>query len=351
MGQPSEPNTWPSPDQPTGSQAPIPPPSAAPSQPWPGQQPPQPQQAQPQQSQPQQSTWPQQGQPQQSQPQQSTWPQHGQPQHGQPQHAQQAWPPQPVWSDPSGAPPAQAPPIAPPQQSFGQSSGQSMYGVRPDLQQPAPPQQGGYGQFTFPTPPKQKVEPLAVAGVATAPLGLVAVVLGLVARARVKRTRRRSMGLAWTAIALGTVFTIGWVMVGAVLVGNGTLDRAFESPQPGDVAEARTIASANLAVGNCIATLPPASEVGEVRLVPCAESHIAQVVSQHPIDGAYPGPDQLTAQATEICDAEIAALDAGEESIGSWFLVPSQQGWAQGNTRVICLLRGAAGPLTTNLVN
>src|SRR5690606_16638316 len=104
-----------------------------------------------------------------------------------------------------------------------------------------PEQQGGYGSFTFPVPPKRKLEPLAVASVATSPLGPVGVALGVLARGRVKQSRRRSMGIAWTGIALGLVFTVAWALVAAVLSMNGTIDRALESPQPGDVDTPRTV--------------------------------------------------------------------------------------------------------------
>lgn len=351
MGQPPVPSTWPSPDQPErGQEQPSSTPPPATGE-W--------QQAPPQQG------WPQPAPQPGTSPPQQPWPQ--QPQAQQPpaqQPAQQWGNPSGQWGAPAGP---TAPPIAPPPQGqpgYGQPTGQSMYGVRPEPSAPAgqPPMgqgamapgpmgQGSYGQFAFPTPPQQKFEPLAVAGVATSPLGPVGIALGLVARGRVKQTRRRSMGLAWTAVALGAVFTVVWGMLAAVLSLNGTIDRAFERPEAGDVQTARTIASANLAVGNCVATLPPANEVGEVRLVPCAESHIAQVVSQHELDGDFPGDVALAEQATATCTADVAAIDPGDASIVPWYLVPSEEGWAQGNTQVVCLLRGGTGPLTVDLVN
>lgn len=243
-------------------------------------------------------------------------------------------------------------PPAPPQVAVGYAppSGQSMYGVRPEPQQ-APQQMGGYGQFAFPVAPKQQLEPLAVAGVATSPLGPIGLVLSLMARGRVKQTRRRSMGLVWAGVALSAAFTIGWTLVMTVLSMNGTIDRALERPQEGDVAQARTIAAANLAVGNCISTLPPAQEVGEVRLVPCAEEHIAQVVTLHELSGDFPGEAALADRAVSTCTADVDQIDPGDASIVPWHLVPSSTGWAQGNTQVVCLLRGDAGPLHVDLVN
>lgn len=334
MGQPPE-STWPSPDQPGLGQ-----PAGAPPQPTPDATAP-PQQWAQSAPPPQPQQW--------QQPQQ--WAQGAPPQ--QPQQWQQPQTQQPGWRDPSGQPVPPVPQMPAPQAGppgYAPPSGQSMYGHHPEPQ-PVPQQQGGYGQFMFPVAPKQKVEPLAVAGIATSPLGPVGIALGLLARGRVKQTRRRSMGLAWTGVALGALFTVGWVLTATVLSMNGTIDRALESPQPGDVAEARTVAAANLAEGNCISTLPPAEQVGEVRLVPCAEEHIAQVVTLHELSGDFPGADALTDQAVTLCTADVGQLDGGDASFVPWYLVPSETGWAQGNTQVVCLLRGDAGLLQVDLVN
>ncbi|WP_420115083.1 DUF4190 domain-containing protein [Pseudactinotalea sp.] len=289
----------------------------------------------------------------------ASWPSPDQPPYGQPAGAPASPTPgygqqgsQQAWQDPSGAP--QGPPVPqipqmPTHQGATAPSGQSMYGARP-AEQPVQ-QQGGYGSFTFPVAPKHKLEPLAVAGVATSPLGPVGIALGLLARNRIKQTRRRSMNLAWTGVALGALFTVGWALLTAVLSLNGTIDRALESPQPGNVSSPRTIAAANLAVGNCIQTLPPAQQVGEVRLVPCAEEHAAQVVSLHALSGQFPGADQLATDATSTCTADVEQLDAGDASFVPWYLVPSEIGWDQGNTQVVCLLRADAGPLDVDLVN
>ncbi|MBZ2198366.1 DUF4190 domain-containing protein [Occultella gossypii] len=239
-------------------------------------------------------------------------------------------------------------------QAPAQPRGQSPYGSRPAPGAPGqqqPTGTGGYGQFTFPAFEKQKLEPMAVAAVATSPLGPVGLVLGLLARPRVRRTRRRSMNLAWAGIVLGGAFTVAWILVAVTLTLNGTIARATERPVAGDVDSARSVAAANLAQGNCIYTLPPAQSVGEVRLVPCAESHIAQVISTHELTGDFPGAEEVAAQATEMCDADAAGIDAGDLDVTPWHLAPSAEGWEQGNTTVVCLVRGATGPVEGDLVN
>lgn len=225
-------------------------------------------------------------------------------------------------------------------------SGQSPYGVRPEPTPAAP----GQNQFHFPQLRKPKLEPRAVAGLAASVLGLPGIILGGLALPRVRGGKRRSPNLAWSAIVLGGIFTIGWVLVAVTLVLNGTYDRWTEEPEAGDVSEPRTIASANLAEGNCIATLPPRGPVGDVRLVPCATAHIAQVITVHDQDGDFPGEEELDATAESTCTADVEALGDTEAAVGPYWLTPTEAGWNQGNTRIICMARGTAGSFEGDLI-
>ncbi|WP_159623096.1 DUF4190 domain-containing protein [Ruania rhizosphaerae] len=282
-------------------------------------------------------------------------------------------PPQPepwaapsAWGAPTGQPPTpwQAPPgpdettpavpplpAPPPHTPQPGPAGQSMYGSRPTSPQQ---DQGSYGQFTFPVMQRATLEPTAVASVATALLGPVAVFLGVLARTRIKRNRRRSMALAWTGIGLGSLFTIAWVLTTVVLAGNGTIDRLTESPQAGDVATARTVGASNVAVGNCIEFLPPGEQVGEVQLVPCAQSHIAQAISSHELTGDFPGADAVAEEALATCEAAVSALESDgvpESGLTAWYLAPTEEAWGQGTTAVLCLARGSTGPFDGDLLS
>src|SRR5699024_4422149 len=131
----------------------------------------------------------------------------------------------------------------------------------------------------------------------------------------------------------------------------GTFDRLTEQPVAGDAQAPRTIASANLAEGNCILTLPPARAVGDVQVVPCAQEHIAQVISAHRLDGEYPGEEELEEQATQLCTEEVQGLDSTDIPISPWYLIPTGEGWQEGNTTILCLARGGAGPFEGDLLN
>ena len=259
--------------------------------------------------------------------------------------------PAPAGADGTGGQPGYAPPGA--YGEHGPPGAYGGYGAPGAYGEHGPPgaygQSGGYGQFTFPELPKAKVEPLAVAGLVTAVLGLPGLVLGLLAVPRVKGGRRRSPALAWSAVILGALFTIGWILTFITLALTGTFDRLTEQPQPGDVSEPRTIASATLAEGNCITSLPPARPVGDVRVVPCEQLHIAQVISVHQLDGSYPGDEVLQEQAASTCAADLDSLQTDMQVI-PWYLVPSDEGWQEGNTQLMCLARAAAGSFDGDLL-
>src|SRR5699024_8948484 len=222
---------------------------------------------------------------------------HGYPQPGQPpQHGFPPAPPPAPGQPPQGVPqqkpvntPAAVPPVPQaPSESVAEPAapafGQSPYGQAP-APAPAPSAtQGSYGSFTFPAMARQRLEPTAVASVVTSPLGIVGLVLGLIGKRRVRTKQRRSPALAHTGIGLSGFFLIVWILVAIVLVGNGTVGRWLESPQPGDVQAARTVGASNVALGNCIEFLPPGQSVAEVQLVPCAQPHAAQAISVHELD-------------------------------------------------------------------
>ncbi len=211
------------------------------------------------------------------------------------------------------------------------------------------PGQGSYGQFTFPVMKRRPLEPTAVASVATSPLGPVGLVLGLVARHRVRTTQRRSPALAGTGIGLGAFFTVLWVLAAVVLVGNGTLARWTEQPEPGDVTAAHTVSASNVAVGNCIEFLPPGQSVVELRLVPCEQAHVAQAITEHALDGDFPGAEALASQARSTCQADVSALTT-DIPLVVWYLAPSEQAWQEGTQRILCLARVQSGVMTGTLL-
>lgn len=294
---------------------------------------------------PQQGT-PQQGPPQQGDPQR--YPQPGQPQ-AYPQQAQSDHPQATTPPASAAVPPVPQAPGEPVAEPAAPAFGQSPYGQGP-APAPAPATQGSYGSFTFPAMARQRLEPTAVASVVTSPLGIVGLILGLIGKRRVRTKQRRSPALAHTGIGLSALFLIVWILVGVVLVGNGTVGRWLESPQPGDVQAARTVGASNVALGNCIEFLPPGQSVAEVQLVPCAQPHAAQAISVHELDGDFPGGQALAEKAESTCAADVSALQTSQP-VTSWYFTPTEEAWQEGTRQYVCLARSGSGTLEEDLVN
>lgn len=215
---------------------------------------------------------------------------------------------------------------------------------------PVPTSHFGYGSFTFPEMASPGTDPLAVVAIIGSVLPPAGIGFGIAALVRIRRNGKRGRGLAIGGIVINLIVAIALVLTLVTFALNGTLSRLTEEPQSGDVDSARTIATANVATGNCIGSLPVGDAAGEVELVPCDEDHEAQVVTVSDGSGAYPGSTELHDAAAATCAAEVEGV-TGDSTLRPWHFVPSEQGWEEGNTATVCLIRSTGGPLTTDDVN
>lgn len=190
---------------------------------------------------------------------------------------------------------------------------------------------------------------VSIAGVVTGilALGPVAVVLGALGLRRTRTRWLRSPGLAVAALVLGIAGTMGWIALG-VAAALGAFAGPSLTPVAGDVPAPRSVHAQALASGNCLATLPPQQEVGEVPVVPCSQPHIAQVIGSATLTAtSYPGPDEALAQGEELCAPVTEPYRADGTS---WWIVPSPAGWDAGTRDVVCLVRFLGGPVTHDLL-
>jgi hypothetical protein len=143
----------------------------------------------------------------------------------------------------------------------------------------------------------------------------------------------------------------------------GTADRSTDSPPAGPgVAEVGITATTGrtevlgrrvdrpaLSVGDCVVAsvleAGAAVDPGTVAEARCDEPHGEEVFAVLELgragDRAYPGDDQVAAEATEECTADFAAyVGASYErsALDFTFIVPGAEGWASGDRRVDCLL-------------
>ena len=203
----------------------------------------------------------------------------------------------------------------------------------------------------LPTIAKPPRDGVSVAAVATGAVGLgpVAIALGAVGLRRTTKQWRRSPAIAGVGLGLGVLGTLGWIGLG-VAASLGAFSGPDLTATPGDVETARTVHASALAEGNCVETVPPQQEVGEVRIVPCAQPHLAQVlaVEDYPSD-TYPGQDPALETATEWCAGLLEEQGFHADSVLAWPIVPTPAAWDEEVRTMSCLARSTLGQITGDL--
>lgn len=109
----------------------------------------------------------------------------------------------------------------------------------------------------------------------------------------------------------------------------------------------------SLGVGDCFNDPDVLSEVSDVEMVDCGESHDNEVYATYAIPGSdFPGQAAVQSDAADGC---IAAFDVyvGSDYYTSSLeinaLTPTSESWGQGDHEVVCFLFDLNGaPLTTS---
>lgn len=239
-----------------------------------------------------------------------------------------AWPP----PDPPGGPRPPGPPPA-------------GYAAPPGTPgQPPPYAPGGFAPG-YPMPPQRRgTDGLAITALVLGILGflvltpIVAIVLGIVALGRIRRTRQDGRGLAISGIVLGAVWTL--------LLGFGIIAAVTSGPDrepSGDVVNPGRFATEDLMVGDCV-TDPPGGSVprpsNAFAVVPCSQLHTGEVYAAVDLpDGPYPGAVEAERLAAVGCVDRIAGYAPTASTDPGLTLAktyPTEGGWNRGNRRVLC---------------
>lgn len=145
------------------------------------------------------------------------------------------------------------------------------------------------------------------------------------------RSRR---GLWITLGAVGLVVVLGLLGVAGALVARAVATRPL-----GEVETARGAHARQLEPGHCLVVLPEDGTVDRVSVGPCDRGHRAEVVGVTTLpDGPWPGQEEVVDRVVASCEMDNAQLEAGFVPV-VW--TPSEQSWAQGDRRGLCL---AAAP-------
>ena len=163
-------------------------------------------------------------------------------------------------------------------------------------------------------------------------LGPVALVLAAVALRRIAARHTRGKGLAIAGGVLGVLGTVALAVVGTLLV----LTSLATRPLPADVPAARSAHAQQLVTGNCLAEIPENGAVDSVRVVPCADPHEAQVVTEYAFaeNAVWPGQQAADARVARACVLDDSEITAGVRTV-TWS--PTERSWGRGDRIGLCL--------------
>jgi hypothetical protein len=212
----------------------------------------------------------------------------------------------------------------------------------------------GYQPYAaYPPPAKRETDGVAIAALVLAILAIVpvAVVLGIVALGRIKRTGNGGRGLAIAALVVSAVwFVIGLLTVGLLIAFRDEISEAIET-------EFRySDYISDLSVGDCINFEPGLfdEEVAEpvepfLQIVDCGGEHQEEVIALPVMaDGEFPGNQAVEQEAEDKC---LAAFEpyvgaAYEDSIYDiTYFTPTPETWREGDRQILCTVLDPAGPV------
>jgi hypothetical protein len=158
---------------------------------------------------------------------------------------------------------------------------------------------------------------------------VIAIVLGGIGLGQIKRTGEKGRGLAIAGITIASLVLAGFVgVVGANVAGydfGGVRDPAGQVTDPGDVGVG------DLRVGDCIESLPDRDLHSELRAVPCAEPHSAEVYALFDLpEGSYPGEAEITSAADAECNEQLQAYSPAafeDDAVQISYLYPTEDSW------------------------
>jgi len=177
-------------------------------------------------------------------------------------------------------------------------------------------------------------------------LGPAALVLAIVALRRIASRHTRGRGLAIAGAVLGVLGTVA-LAVGVTAV---VLTALGTRSLPADVPAARDARAQQLVTGNCLASLPANGPVGSVRVVPCADPHEAQVVTEFSFaaNAVWPGQQAADARVARACVLDDDEIAEGVRTV-TWS--PTERSWADGDRVGLCLAVVDGGGVTGSFLD
>lgn len=222
------------------------------------------------------------------------------------------------YSDPTQQAPTYG---SPPPYGSPQQSGYPQQPSYPPQAPPPPYSDGGYPAPAGPAPLSNLAVFALVTGIFCGVIGIIFGVLGL---KDTKNGVKRGRGLAIAGIILGSLVTLGGIVVVLALTvfGAAVVDRL----------------ATNLEVGECIETIPTGDTVYTLDKVDCSEPHRGEAFATVTAEDAdvYPGVDVMLSYQTE-CQAQFPEGSGPDQVYDLFLLYPTETTWDAGDRTIICL--------------
>ncbi len=243
---------------------------------------------------------------------------------------------------------------------------------QPGTQQPGAQQHSPYAQqspyaqpspyASYQAPQRGVTPPIAITSMVLGiisiilfqPLGIVAIILGIVGLRAIKRDNTKGRGFAVTGIITGSV---GTALLAAIITGIVVLV-STTSPVDVNVTEHKTISAHRAKAGHCLETEPvPRDGKLEYSLVPCSEPHAVEIFSTpdtYHVPG-YPvssgGTKEVAARCLNRSAGTVAQLEEhGLENFKIFAAIPSEEDWSLADDRSVhCLVTPASGKMQGSL--
>jgi hypothetical protein len=204
-------------------------------------------------------------------------------------------------------------------------------------------------------------------------LGLIGLILGFIARGRVKRGEATNgtaalWGIITSAVAVvlsivGLVILVGVVAdlseEGASVETENAASPAVETTAPPQAQEpppgAEEVNMFDLGVGDCLTEVQAGEEIVNVQTVPCSEPHSAEIYAVVTLpEGDFPGDEAIDTQAEDVCVGEFegfVGLPYAESVLEFNYAVPVEESWAAGERGVACVVYDPDGDTTGTLAD
>ena len=220
----------------------------------------------------------------------------------------------------------------------------------PGTWQPAPRQQPGTSGMAIAA---------FVLGLVSA--SVLAIIFGIVALRRIRRTHQAGKGMAIAGIALGSAWLVlvGGLVVASVLSGSPLAAPGVASSL-GPGASSQSVDPFTLTPGDCFDNPTPtpgqAQQLTSVVQTPCTQPHNAQIFASFKVSGSllsYPGDAKMRSLAASGCNARVtASLDSAKitNSMTIRLLFPLEGSWVDGQRTISCIIFNPTPTLTSSLL-